>query len=476
MSSTALSQSAAPPAPPAGATGLDLTQPLEARISYWVGMIAKASSRTQIYDARRGLTLDFHAGSGSEFANAFAASLESTITPLLDGLKADDPLLAAKQINLAMALTMVAQAPIEPALKKMVGSSNVAVRYMGWGGYKRIRPALLSGGDAPALDLVATVSAAAGKEDSPMVVGAMLEAMSFSQGGTSAAMNTPVRKAILDVLSRNWKTYCRQVLAADPAWADACSAAMPILADLDAGLGSDKAARKKVRQMMVDMAWCAARIYEKADTKLAEVEAERAKAAEAAVQPPAVQPPADDQPPAGVAVPEGPGSPTPTKVAQNLLEGAMTQVKPKAAAGTAAKPQPPVTKRPAAQQPPANVDHLAGDPTAGGPVRKAKEPTSRPKVTPPPIIKRSIEEDSLGELVTANSSLLRSAEIAMAAASGSSRNAIRRALASGDDKNRGINVIRAVSEWVEAFKDDGIRLPIESDFGPTADPAAPAGK
>ena len=202
----------------------------------------------------------------------FARAAARRLGPLLGaGLKADDPLRTLKVVNVAMALSMMPQVTIQPALETMVAHGNPAVRLFGWMGYRRTRDRLMSQGEAFAGKMFAALDKSADTERSPLVLGAMFRMlrMDARPAGLPEDVWKAARRRSLGILKRNWRRWCVKVASCQPEMA-AASLRLVDAVRAHAGAAAEnkdekkqKAAKKLLVQMAYDVAWFASLAYQK---------------------------------------------------------------------------------------------------------------------------------------------------------------------------------------------------------------------
>ncbi len=177
-----------------------------------------------------------------------------------------------KKINVAMALSSIPSAMLQPVLDKMVADPNVAVRYLGWRGYKGILPLVLAQGGKAATGLFKQAGARAAAETSPRVLAALWRMLAMS----SQDITSPARAKALAIMRATWRKRCSTVYAGDAEMTEAVRAAV-VSAGQHAGLahaalkgGANKKLAKLrtgATQMILDATYCAAKAYGRALTE-----------------------------------------------------------------------------------------------------------------------------------------------------------------------------------------------------------------
>jgi len=223
--------------------------------------IATSQDAGEIIAARERLIKDYQFAASESRGFAYAEEAAKKCQP---ALAADDPLAAVRQVNAAMAIAKMPQVSIQPALDAMVAHSNPAVRYLGWRAYHNIRMLLLAGGQRFAQQMLTSVETALAKEDSPVVLTALLEMAVYPATPPSTVSQQALSEAqnrTFAALAKNW-SICGQ-LAMDGT-VDATTAAgkaVEAAASLCDLTGRKEADKKAAAQVIVGLMWCATKVW-----------------------------------------------------------------------------------------------------------------------------------------------------------------------------------------------------------------------
>ena len=282
-----LVSAAVPPRPRPDDSVAARSAKLDARIKYWLEQIQTAKDGKAIDEARKALAGDHRAAELDRYAYTYALCAVELACPLLTGgIAKDDQLKALKEINVALVISRISQVAIQPALEVIVKHPNMAVRYSGWRGYQNIRPQLLVHAERTKTMFKSLDKAA--DETCPAVLVVVFEMLYFPTvwpPSVSASAYKQAQEAAYAIFHRVWSKRCTQVLDGDTEMAHVCSKAVAALVRLDASLGrDDKKKRQRLRQMLIDVTWCAGRAYDRA-YQAADVAAKAARAAAAAAGP-----------------------------------------------------------------------------------------------------------------------------------------------------------------------------------------------
>jgi len=247
---------------------------IEERLKYWADQIAQATDPQTITSAGAGARNDYRLYETPYYQAQYAESAASILGALLTGgLKPDDKLLQLKEVNLGIALSAIPQVKIAPALEGMVSHRNPAVRYLGWEGYRRARGVILAESQDLEKQMFDVLTAAAAKEESAPVIGAictMADVSSFqSSSGRPTAPDTlrDAQTRAFGILDANWARWCGRVMNGEPEMSKACAKAIPAIRTLSAAQAAGKDGKIKALQMVVDLMWSAARAFDRVDGK-----------------------------------------------------------------------------------------------------------------------------------------------------------------------------------------------------------------
>jgi len=409
--SLSLVSAAVPPRPRPDDSVAARSAKLDARIKYWLEQIRTAKDGKAIDEVRKALAMDHRAAELDGYAYTFALRAGELACPLLTGgIPKGDPLKALKEINVALVISRLPQVAIQPALEVIVKHPNTAVRYSGWRGYQNIRPRLLVHAERTKTMFKSLDKAA--DETCPAVLVVVFEMLHFPTvwpPSVSAPAYKQAQEAAYAIFHRVWSKRCTQVLDGDTEMAHVCGKAVAGVVRLDASLGrDDKKKRQRLRQMLIDVTWCAGSAYDRAyqAARAAEAAAKAARAAAAAA--------------AGAAA--GPAAAVP--------------------AGRPAAPFP--VGRPAAPVP------------AGGPAAPV----------PPAAAAADQQAKAHNRDAAAMATFLRTCEKNLNALerAGRRHTHIQDALTDRKIVNRGTSVRIAVIKWVKPFEKDDVVLPTLSRF------------
>ncbi len=117
----------------------------------------------------------FNADNGAGYRRYFATSMNTNFSPAVLGSRD-----AVVQVNGALCIVRIHQFEIAPSLDLMLSSANSAVRYQGIKGYAAIKEAVLNQYAEPRERMMASLLAVGDKETSPVVLGALFDALDFS--------------------------------------------------------------------------------------------------------------------------------------------------------------------------------------------------------------------------------------------------------------------------------------------------------
>ena len=219
-----------------------------------------ATSPMEIIEARRAMVRDYRFWDGRGEGLAYAQEAASQSVPRLK--KYD----SVKQINLAMALSRMPQASIQPALDVMVWHGNTAVRYLGWRGYRDARVGILTLGGKPMEAYFAAQKDRAAAEASPVVITTLIETTRVPRalaGRVRAAALKRAQQQALAALESGWAVWCQRVIDQDAPTAAAVADAVAALQGVYEDLGSAPKARKAILQRICEMMFCSSAAYQK---------------------------------------------------------------------------------------------------------------------------------------------------------------------------------------------------------------------
>ena len=174
----------------------------------------------------------------------------------------DDRLAAIRQTNLGLWLSSMDREATKSALDQMIRSNNETLRYFGWQGYRRIRVMVLGQGQRAGDEMLAAMAQSGQNESSPVVLGALLQAMQFPLAAPTGVKAESLKNAqvkSLQTVQALWPRLCSQIAGGDEEMANAARAAMPTIKTLAA---ADPARKTALLQMLVDALYAASRSYD----------------------------------------------------------------------------------------------------------------------------------------------------------------------------------------------------------------------
>lgn len=238
-----------------GTTDLEV---IDRYVTNWAEKLATAGSEEDILDARVRLTRGYNTYDSWQFQNAYADRVAKALTPVLTSPD------LRKQINAAMVLSQMRQVSMQPILESLVVSPNPALRLYGWTGYGRIRLLVMAQGKGPVETMLTSLTKAAAEEDCGPVMSAILSMMYLSPDRPSiisASVFDETRAKLFDVFRQSWPRVCRKVLGGHYGMVRAANEGLDALRRVAADPDSPKETQQAAVQMVVDLAWCAAKCY-----------------------------------------------------------------------------------------------------------------------------------------------------------------------------------------------------------------------
>jgi hypothetical protein len=224
--------------------------------------ILDANDEQTVLEKRAALLKRYRVRNGQQRGFGFARSVAAHSRPLLAaGPPADDALRKVKLVNVALAVSLMPQATIQPALDLMVRHENPAVRYFGWRGYWLARTRLLGQGAEFVDRMFAALEERAGREDSPSVLGELFRMLVMRPDrpvGVSAETWQAARRRTVDLLGRHWGAGGRG-LADDPEMAAAARVLVQAAREHAAAGGAEQ--HQAAAQWLFELACHASRVY-----------------------------------------------------------------------------------------------------------------------------------------------------------------------------------------------------------------------
>ena len=252
---------------------------IRARIRYWARIMAEAEDTEALLRARKGLLSDYRKYTSGIYRRGFASAANALVTPVLTRLQAAGTLHRAKEVNFAIALSEMAQLPIQPTLDALVAHRNPGVRYWAWRGYAAIRKDVLIKGETSAEAMLASLAKAAKTEPSPLVITPVFDVLHLPQAppaGVEKDSYAKVRRRGLTILLTGLMPRCAGVANGQAADLRPCDKALPALKTYSDAFPDEQGLRDTILQHVVNIGFAAAVAYSKAestDTNAREYEA-----------------------------------------------------------------------------------------------------------------------------------------------------------------------------------------------------------
>jgi hypothetical protein len=149
-------------------------------------------------------------------------------------------------------------------LESLVVSRNPALRLYGWTGYRRILLLVLAQGKESVTTMLTSLDKAATGEDCGPVMSAVLDMMYLAPDRpsiVSAAVFDETRARLFEVFRKSWPRVCKKVLDGHPGMVRAAAAGLDALRRVASDENASKDTQLGAIQMVVDLAWCAAKCY-----------------------------------------------------------------------------------------------------------------------------------------------------------------------------------------------------------------------
>ncbi len=243
------------------------------RITYWVEQIKNAEgnkAQQTTTDARDGLLFDFNRYGNTRYEYVYAGEAAKIVSEALKtGLGKNDPNLCLKEVNLAMAVANMPQAPIQDVLEVMVAHRNEAVRAIGWKGYQKAQKVMFTQGKKYSDLMLATMKKQAAAEKSPAVLGALFQALYIPPDRTGLVdekVLSEAQKTAFAILQENWQRCCKEMLTSAEMTRTMIKA-IGTLGRLQAMIATDDKGKTASLQMIVDAMRCASLVYDSDWTK-----------------------------------------------------------------------------------------------------------------------------------------------------------------------------------------------------------------
>ncbi len=241
---------------------------MQERIDFWVNGIRDAKDDATLTKASKGLAADYAAFDQKEAGYVFAEKASAKLLALI-GKMNKDPMIRAKEVNIALVVSQMPQVTSQAALDALIVlPGNPGARYIAWKGYAEARTRIFAYGKNSADKTLASVDKAVKFEvsqDKPsyQVMKQMFRMLTLEETRPGAVMEdvwANAQKQSFSVLQKNWRAWCLRVRNGEMEMADAARVAVSSLPVHSAWIGQDKA-RAELLQMLVDMAWAAGNAY-----------------------------------------------------------------------------------------------------------------------------------------------------------------------------------------------------------------------
>jgi hypothetical protein len=251
---------------------------VQARIDWWKGKLASATTDEEIIEARKNIRRDYSRYLNDVYREAFTEMATASLMPMLQGQGLDltTRLDQLRQLNVAIVLTKMKYLPSLPALKVMIASDNQALQYLGWQGYGQLQPKLLAKGGEPLKSYLALLADTITPETNPLILRPIFSALA-AEGMTLPKAQAPqASKKLLGRFEAIWPMLRKSIPPKSSGDATASSPGDPVVFDLAepavsavmniaANLPADASAEKtRCLQLVYSMAQTAAAEYDRA--------------------------------------------------------------------------------------------------------------------------------------------------------------------------------------------------------------------
>ena len=243
----------------------ELTDAQKAEVDSYVARCAQrmtdpASDITTVKSCRVALVTSYGGNQGEGYMRYYATAVGSTFAPKV--FAGQQP--AVVLVNAAIAVGQIDQVEIAPELAKMIRHPNAAVRYHAAKGFGRIAGAVLARGDQDRDAMLTTLETAAGTEQNPSIVRAIMQALDLSavKGGSPTTLQgaqATARRILTAMIAR----HMQAVRDGKASMADAFGYAVEALGAMTvAGVRLSPEDRTAVLQTLADVMANTARAYE----------------------------------------------------------------------------------------------------------------------------------------------------------------------------------------------------------------------
>lgn len=224
--------------------GLANRKKIKKYVEHWVEQMKKAKKVVDVVKARKALTDGYNAHNTQPWQVAYADVSSRKIPVLFDLVD------RVKQIQAAMAVAKMHQYTIQPALEKMAGHKNPAVRYWAVRGYRpSIRKMLLYPDRTK--KMLTTLERLGHKESGP-ILAVVLQTLNTHAGGSIEAIDHT-----RPVLDKVWSSRLKDLRDGKDGVIDAYRNAIVFFDP------ANKADKKKILQMLIDALESASKGFDK---------------------------------------------------------------------------------------------------------------------------------------------------------------------------------------------------------------------
>jgi hypothetical protein len=240
-------------------------------VQFWVKSLVTATDANTVADARKSLSVGYtrYGPGATDFHIAYAISMAAQVRKALGApMPPPKELAGLKEVNLAISAGRMPQPLLQPLANAMVAHRDPAVRLLGWSAYFQLRAPLLAEGGKSVADMYAVLDKSLASETDGEVLSEMMAMFRMSpaadpNSGVPAAAYRAGQEKAYELLRKNWTRVCRQVMAGEPAAAEAAMTGATAVGLLTTGLGAT-ADKKASLQMMLNLAYAGGNAYDQA--------------------------------------------------------------------------------------------------------------------------------------------------------------------------------------------------------------------
>lgn len=242
-------------------------QAIDARIGWWKDKLIIADTVDATGESCDKLMEDYAHNDSRAYKNFFVASCVRQLLPLLGekGIPLDDKLRMVKLIHVASLLSKLRDRAILPALKSMSVNKNPAVRLLAWEGYRNSRSRFVTSRLATD-EMLKAIGVALKTEKNPIILQAVYRLMNFRGVDTERISENTLKKIndfFLKTLIATWPARRQKVLGGNVLEIGRAAAELAILGYLGTVNGATAETKTKVLQMLLDMGFTAASVYDR---------------------------------------------------------------------------------------------------------------------------------------------------------------------------------------------------------------------